>query len=34
MASLKSHNEDPVVIGKLVDRKEGPGCVVNVAGLY
>ncbi|RVB79252.1 phosphoribosylformylglycinamidine cyclo-ligase, partial [Mesorhizobium sp. M7A.F.Ca.AU.002.03.1.1] len=27
MASLKSHNEDPVVIGKLVDRKEGPGCV-------
>lgn len=34
MASLKSHNEDPVVIGKLVERKEGPGCVVNVSGLY
>merc|ERR1712080_343314 len=32
MASLKSHNEDPVVIGKLVERKEGPGCVVNVSG--
>lgn len=35
LANLRSAGEDPVVIGKLAARGDGPGCVVsNVEGLY
>lgn len=34
IASLREAKEDPVVIGELVEKKEGPGCVVKVSGLY
>lgn len=35
LANLRASGEDPVVIGKLAARGDGPGCVVsNVEGLY
>lgn len=35
LESLKAEGEDALVIGQLVDRGDGPGCVVeNVEGIY